>query len=480
MRPAIGHRTERMRVTLRCACSMARGVTERPIHILDEAVGSRRLVPGGARQRRLLLIVAAFVMLAIAVVLGVSLRHRDAVPKHAGRAATTTMLPPSPVVEEQRLIDVPPETARVINDKTPFVVAGPLAAARPFHFAGDPDARARALGCLAAAALYEAGDDPVGQRAVVQVILNRARNPAFPGSVCGVVFQGSERGTGCQFTFTCDGALHRRQSPAAWGRATATANAALAGVVDPSVGLATHYHADYVVPYWQSSLDKIARVGLHIFYRWKGFWGTPAAFSNDGGRAPEPAYRILAELFPAHAVAGALATYDGPPIAALPGVPELTAAAGVVPVPPPVMVVEGVREKSLRGAVVRGDGQAHNQFFLQLDSSVFPGSYATAAIALCKGKPVCTVFGWRDVAQVASGLPLNDAQRRALTFSFARNDAGEHALWNCQQIERTNTAQCLPPLSPLVGTSVPPAHGATQGTDGRKPPPTAKAAANRP
>jgi hypothetical protein len=50
----------------------------------------------------------------------------------------------------------------------------------------------RALRCMAAAIDYEAGNEPLeGQEAVGQVILNRLRDPAYPKTVCGVVFQGS-------------------------------------------------------------------------------------------------------------------------------------------------------------------------------------------------------------------------------------------------------------------------------------------------
>lgn len=119
----------------------------------------------------------------------------------------------------------------------------------------------------------------MGQRAVAQVVLNRVRHPAYPHSVCGVVFQGSERATGCQFTFTCDGSLARPRNAVGWNRALGVAAAALAGYVERSVGTATHYHTVWVFPYWQSSLTKITTVGAHIFYRWSGSWGTPAAFT---------------------------------------------------------------------------------------------------------------------------------------------------------------------------------------------------------
>ena len=98
--------------------------------------------------------------------------------------------------------------------------------------------------------------------------------------MCGVVYEGSTRATGCQFTFTCDGSLARRPSEWSWNRARKVAEAALAGSVFAPVGMATHYHANYVVPYWASSLTKNAIVGTHIFYRWAGGWGRPAAFTG--------------------------------------------------------------------------------------------------------------------------------------------------------------------------------------------------------
>lgn len=141
--------------------------------------------------------------------------------------------------------------------------------------------------CLAQAVYYEAAGQPLaGQRAVAQVVLNRMRHPAYPKSVCGVVYQGSERRTGCQFTFTCDGSLARKPSRNGWDVADRIARAALSGSVEPAVGTATHYHADFVVPYWSSSLQKLVTIGNHIFYRYPGFWGSRRAF--NGAYAGEP------------------------------------------------------------------------------------------------------------------------------------------------------------------------------------------------
>ena len=177
---------------------------------------------------------------------------------------------PPPLLVRQ----IAPEQALQVNQTIP-IAAGPNPAARPFAFRGDSAARSRALECLASAVYYEAGDqDDNGQRAVAQVVLNRVRHPAFPGSVCDVVYQGSTRATGCQFTFTCDGSLYRRPDVAGWNRAYAHRfGRALAATVYAPVGYATHYHANYVVPYWASTLAKNAVVGAHIFYRWAGGWG---------------------------------------------------------------------------------------------------------------------------------------------------------------------------------------------------------------
>ena len=161
------------------------------------------------------------------------------------------------------------DEARAYNAGIPFV-AGARQPARPFHFHGTPAGREQAAQCLATAALYEAGADPIDQKAVIQVVLNRARLPHYPGTICGVVYQGSTLPTGCQFSFTCDGSQLRRPEHDGWEAARRAAKRALAGYVFPDVGQATHYHADWMVPYWIGSLDKIAQVHSHIFYRGKG------------------------------------------------------------------------------------------------------------------------------------------------------------------------------------------------------------------
>jgi hypothetical protein len=171
------------------------------------------------------------------------------------------------------------DAAKVINASLPFAT-GPIASARPFALGGDALDQSRALLCLTQAVYYEAGFEPLaGRRAVAQVVLNRLRHPAYPKSVCGVVYQRNSTPI-CQFSFVCDGALYRAPAPAAWAEARAIAAAALTGYVETEVGSATHYHADYVAPRWAPMLSKVVKLGAHIFYRWPGAWGLPAAFTG--------------------------------------------------------------------------------------------------------------------------------------------------------------------------------------------------------
>jgi spore germination cell wall hydrolase CwlJ-like protein len=200
-------------------------------------------------------------------------------------STTTTALPPAPPPLLMR--QLPPEQALRLNAAMP-VATGPNPAAAPFIFKGNKAARTQALECLASAEYYETGNqDENGERAVAQVVLNRVRHPAFPSTVCGVVYEGSTRPTGCQFTFTCDGSLYRQPDAEGWHRAYRIAEEALAGSVYAPVGYATHYHANYVVPYWAQTMAKNAIVGAHIFYRWAGGWGQAAAFAKSyAGREP--------------------------------------------------------------------------------------------------------------------------------------------------------------------------------------------------
>jgi spore germination cell wall hydrolase CwlJ-like protein len=126
--------------------------------------------------------------------------------------------------------------------------------------------------CLASGIYFEARGEPVrGQAAVAQVILNRVRNPAYPNSICGVVYQNRTRLNACQFSFACDRVRDRIRSQRLWKLALQVAKETTAGRIWLSqVGSSTHYHATYVRPKWAKHMKKVGKIGLHVFYRTKG------------------------------------------------------------------------------------------------------------------------------------------------------------------------------------------------------------------
>ena len=209
-------------------------------------------------------------------------------------------------------------SARMINAAMPFS-STPVLASRPFDLSNsDPLDRRRALLCMTQAIYYEAGFEPLeGRRAVAQVVINRMRHPAFPKSVCGVVYQGA-RDPVCQFSFVCDGSLYRRPVLGAWKEAERIAAAALDGYVEKSVGAATFYHADYVAPYWAPRLAKIAQIGAHIFYRWPGTWGSTAAFTGRYIGEPADPLSLRPPLRQAVLTDGSIVPVEDPALAGPP------------------------------------------------------------------------------------------------------------------------------------------------------------------
>ncbi|WP_309604464.1 cell wall hydrolase, partial [Phenylobacterium sp.] len=145
----------------------------------------------------------------------------------------------------------------------------------------------RELDCLTQAVYFEArGETPRGQAAVAQVVLNRVKHPAFPKTVCAVVFQGAAT-HGCQFSFACDGSMRRGREAGAWDRARRIASRALSGAVAADIGSATHFHTTGVAPGWGPRMLRVTQVGLHVFYRF-----------NPRGRAFEAAreHAVFASL----------------------------------------------------------------------------------------------------------------------------------------------------------------------------------------
>ena len=130
--------------------------------------------------------------------------------------------------------------------------------------------------CLAEAIYFEARGEPVrGQLAVAQVVINRLKNPAYPSTVCGVVYQNRNRRNGCQFSFACDGIRDVIRDRGAWATAQTLARQVLFSEAEwlTDVGSATHYHATYVRPNWARTMIRMTRIGQHVFYKTRyGGW----------------------------------------------------------------------------------------------------------------------------------------------------------------------------------------------------------------
>ena len=352
----------------------------------------------------------------------------------------------APVVQPVELYTLDRDQARAFNGAVPFSRL-PNPAARPFVFTGSESDLARATDCLAAAQLYEAGDDAVGERAVAQVVLNRVRHPAFPKTVCGVVFQGQERSTGCQFTFTCDGALARSPGEEAWNRAREIAKAALAGKVFKPVGYATHYHTDWVVPYWSGSLDKITAVGTHLFFRWRGWWGTPPAFrlARD---SVEPVIARIARLSMAHQDGGS----DGPGVLA-PGGSSLAALTAK----PQEAIGADSLGRIMGGVRLIAIAPGARSFLVELGKGTAPDNWPVMAQTFCAGRPECRIMAWR-AGSAPAGFPLSGDQMESMSFAYIHNSATglQRALWNCAQTARENKGECMRQRVPTEQVNVPP------------------------
>lgn len=323
------------------------------------------------------------------------------------------------------------QLALAFNATVPLT-RGALTVAPPFVLAGAGEDLARATDCLAAAQFYEAGRGAADQRAVAQVVLNRVRHRAFPSTVCGVVFEGSARLTGCQFTFTCDGALARRNpSPEAWLEARTLAAGMLLGQVEPAVGLATHYHTDWVSPAWDRTMDKIAVVRTHLFYRWRGAGGAPAAFDAPHPGA-EPRIAQLARLSPAHRLDGAEGFGPGEAAQlALPQAPPPEAPAAAPPTLPALA--------QSRAPVTATTGV----FLATLPAGAGPESFPALAERRCAGLPDCRFIGWTDPARTARALPMPGSSVDAIAFVFVRRRGAEQVQWDCARFARAAPAECI-------------------------------------
>ncbi len=362
-----------------------------------------------------------FALVALALMGAAALYYGDRISPFSGESTTTVALGPAPpVVEPVTYEQVSEEIARDKNAATPFT-AKPVPAARPFAFSGGSLDLSRAVDCLASAIYYEAGAETIaGQKAVAQVILNRTRHPAYPRTVCGVVFQGAERRTGCQFSYTCDGSIVRRKpSDGTWQNLRALSRQMIGGEVYAPVGWATHYHTNWVLPVWSARLDKVRQEGTHLFFRWNGYWGTPAVFRNGGGSGEAAQARMVA-LSPFHRTAATLAEAET--------LAQMMASLG---------------SGSATGDVVFSD-LTGGQFILAID----PGSDASLLVGLaertCGDRAFCKIMAWPKGAAVPARFPVDDAQFEAMAFGYLRNRENnfEKPLWNCALYPREDKRQC--------------------------------------
>lgn len=177
--------------------------------------------------------------------------------------------PPSSGEEGLTIVSKGEVTGKDQRPKTPAEMLGLSDETRPV-----------AQKCMAEAVYFEARGEPIsGQIAVAQVVLNRALSGHYPRDICGVVYQNSERFLACQFTFACDGIPDAVRDAEAYGRAERIARDMLDGRLwIEDVGKATHYHANWVAPWWRRVMNTIIEIGVHIFYR-PFNWG-------DGSDAP--------------------------------------------------------------------------------------------------------------------------------------------------------------------------------------------------
>lgn len=334
---------------------------------------------------------------------------------------TAVIAPPDQTPEVSAIIlkKVTLDTAKKINAAIPFTQASVPAASR-FIIQGSPLDTMRATDCLASALFYEAGNEALeGQKAVAQVILNRVRHPAYPKTVCGVVYQGQERSTGCQFSFTCDGSMARVPAPASWQKLRRLSQSMLSGTVYAPVGWATHYHTDWVVPVWSAKLDKIRAEATHLFFRWTGFWGTPAAFRGRYGGG-EPNIPRLSRLSSAHS--GVVGEFE-----------TLTLAAGKSA----ARVPEANNKVSVEGS--------NGEFILSVDRGVVPAFLPILAARTCGDRGYCKLFVWTDTSKMPAGFPVDQTQLSTAAFSFLRDRSQkfEKSLWNCAQFPGIDRKQCI-------------------------------------
>lgn len=331
------------------------------------------------------------------------------------------------------LLDLEKDAARAMNAAVPFADVV-IVAAPPFMSKLDGIDRDRARACLAVAAVFEAGEKVNDQSPVMQVVLNRVRHPAFPNSVCEVVFQGADAPSGCQFSFTCDGSMTRYKPGArALANAMQLAEWMLTKGVDERVGHATHYHTDWVVPRWSPKLNKLAKINTHIFLGWTGFWGQKKAFRERAGDT-EALMPQLAGYSVAHGDDIDRIDLDAEEWA------ELNAIDAATLQSPSGDNSSGRADLAARPAA----------FFIPTKKLTFgegmtPGRWALDAAAACGDLPDCRVVGWGEPSRTPGLLDRASISRSPPDLVFVQNLRSriQIAYWDCAKWGKASTSKCL-------------------------------------
>lgn len=141
----------------------------------------------------------------------------------------------------------------------------------------EPSMPDEELECLAINTYHEArGQSTAGQIAVMFVVLNRAKSPYFPNTICDVVTEGPTyvnwKGNTwpvrdkCQFSWYCDGMSDTIEDKRSYNNIMRLAKrVALGNDIDYTEG-SLFYHADYVKPDWHLSYRRVTQIDNHIFY----------------------------------------------------------------------------------------------------------------------------------------------------------------------------------------------------------------------
>jgi len=118
------------------------------------------------------------------------------------------------------------------------------------------DAHATETMCLARNIYHEArGESYIGKLAVAKVTINRTKDPKFPRTICGVVYQPG------QFSWTALGPRKTDQE------SIRIAQRAIQGRHELSRFDALYFHNKSVSPAWARKFKKIKTIGTHAFYR---------------------------------------------------------------------------------------------------------------------------------------------------------------------------------------------------------------------